>query len=148
MAPRLVLATSVTQRCLRILTPIPSPVSDANHTRRIFSSAQDGVFPTSPGTTEATDAVISIVTSLAVEVWALQERIDSLESVLEANGSTQLGQVETHRPTEAQTNTRAGAASALTGRVFRVFEEMREAIDAGETNQQYRAVAQRAFDEL
>lgn len=115
---------------------------------RDFPLKAKGARPTFFDDNGATDAVISIVTSLAAEVWALQERIDSLESVLEANGALQPGQVEAHRPTEAQARARADAASAFTSRVFRVFEEMREEIVAGETTEQYQAVVQRAFDEL
>lgn len=96
----------------------------------------------------ATDAVLAIVTALATEVWALRERLSSLEAVLAKAGVVDQSAVEAYQPDEVEAASRAEEASAFTGRVFRVFEEMREEALAGESHEQYLAVVQRAFDEL
>ncbi len=96
----------------------------------------------------ATDAVVAIVTALAGEVWALRERLASLEEVLEARGGLSPAEVENHRPTATAAEARSVEAAAFTARVFRVFEEMREEALAGETADRYDAVVARAYDEL
>lgn len=96
----------------------------------------------------ATDAVVAIVTALASEVWTLRERLASLEAVLEACGGLEPAEVENFRPAPAQADQRAADAAAFMGRVFRVFEEMREEALAGETAEGYRALVERAYDEL
>ena len=96
----------------------------------------------------ATDAVVAIVTALAAEVWVLRERLASIEAVLEEVGVVEQSAIEAHQPDEAEAASRAEEASAFMGRVFRVFEEMREEALAGESQEQYLAVVQRAFDEL
>ena len=95
----------------------------------------------------ATDAVVAIVTSLAAEVWALRERIDSLEAVLEAADVIEAEAVDDFRADGDRVEGRARGAAEFTARVFRVFEEMREEIVAGETPEAYRSLVDRAFDE-
>jgi hypothetical protein len=56
--------------------------------------------------------------------------------------------VEAYRPVGDDAQALADDAVAFAARVFRVFEEMREEAVAGESQQQYAAVVQRAFDEL
>ncbi len=96
----------------------------------------------------ATDAVIAMVTALAAEVWALRERVDSLEAVLEATGAIGPDAVERHPIDPATAEARAREAAAFTGRVFRIFEEMREEAIAGETAERYRGLVERAFHEI
>lgn len=115
---------------------------------RAFPTKARGARPTFFDDEGATDAVISILTALAAEVWALRERIDSLEAVLEARGDLDPGEVEAYRPKGDRASARAEEAAAFTGRVFRVFEEMREEIVAGEDQAQYLALVTRAFDEI
>ena len=71
-----------------------------------------------------------------------------VEAVLDEAGVVDQTAVEAYQPDEAEAASRAEEASAFTGRVFRVFEEMREEALAGESQEQYLAVVQRAFDEL
>jgi len=115
---------------------------------RTFPTKARGARPTFFDDDGATDAVLDIVTSLAAEVWALRERIASLEAVLQSSGSLQPGDIENYRPTGDTADDRSSEVAAFTARVFRVFEEMREEVVAGETEQQYRAVVDRAFEEL
>ena len=96
----------------------------------------------------ATDAVLAIVTALAAEVWALRERVTTLETVLANSGAVPSGAVEAHRPTPAESERRSADAAAFTARVYRVFEEMREEALAGETPAGYEALVQRAYDEI
>jgi hypothetical protein len=95
-----------------------------------------------------TDALISIITALSGEVWALRERLDTVERLLAGGGQLSPDEVEGYRPSAAEAAARAAEARAFTGRVFRVFEEMREEVLAGETPEQYQALVRRAFDEI
>lgn len=115
---------------------------------RGFPTKARGARPTYFDDGGATDAVIAIVTALSAEVWTLRERIASLEALLEAGGTIVNGAVEAHRPSGAEAQALTDEASAFAGRVFRVFEEMREEVAAEETAEQYLAVVQRAFDEI
>ncbi|MGI9614408.1 MAG: hypothetical protein ACR2QO_15970 [Acidimicrobiales bacterium] len=95
---------------------------------RTFPTKARGARPTFFDDAGATDAVIDIVTALAAEVWVLRERIDRLEGV--------------------DPGTSSQDAAAFTSRVFRVFEEMREEVVAGESEDRYRALVDRAFAEI
>lgn len=94
------------------------------------------------------DAVLSIVTTLASETWALRERVDTLERLLVAKGTIGAGAVDAYRPDSSASDERAAEASAYVGRVYRVFDEMREQIVGGETWDEYMEVVRRAFAEL
>lgn len=96
----------------------------------------------------ATDAVVDIVTALAAEVWALRERVANLESVLAASGHLEPGLLDRWAPPPEEQDRRVGEAAAFAARVYRVFEEMREELAAGETPDGYAAVVQRAYDEI
>ena len=115
---------------------------------RSYPTKARGARPTFFDDDGATDAVLSIVTALAAEVWALRERVDSLEMVLERSGTLDRADVENLRVDGEAAADRDHDAAAFTGRVFRVFEEMREEVVAGETEAQYQAVVDRAFSEL
>lgn len=115
---------------------------------RTFPAKAKGARPTYFDDDGVTDAVISIVTSLAAEVWALRERVDSLEAVLARHGALDPAEVEAHRPDGEAAEARAAEAAAFTSRVFRVFEEMREEITNDESEARYAEVVERAFAEL
>jgi hypothetical protein len=116
--------------------------------RSPFPAKARGARPTFFDNDGASDAVISIVTALAAEVWALHERVASLEAVLERDAVVAGDAVESYRPRRVDAETRAAVSKAFTERVFRVFEEMREEVVAGETAQSYEAVVARAYDEV
>ena len=115
---------------------------------RVFPTRARGARPTFFDDGGTTDALIDIITALTAEVWALRERLDSLETVLQSAGHLSPGQVEAHRPSDREAEARATAAADFTRRVFRVFDEMRDEIAAGETTDQYLDLVQRAFDEI
>lgn len=114
---------------------------------RTFPAKARGARPTFFDDGGATDAVLAIVTSLTAEVWALRERIDSLEAILESSGAITRAEVENHRVGADGADEQAREAAAFTSRVFRVFDEMREEVSAGETEEQYLDVVRRAFEE-
>lgn len=115
---------------------------------RSFPTKARGARPTFFDDDGATDAVIAIVTALAAEVWALRERLGTLEAVLETTGNLDVGALEKRRPTADQAAATEVEAAGFTSRVFRVFEEMREEVAAGESQEHYLSVVQRAFDEI
>lgn len=115
---------------------------------RQFPSKAKGARPVYFDDRGATDAVVAIVTALASEVWALRERLATMESLLDRAGILERSAIESHEPSDGEEMVRSDEASAFMGRVFRVFEEMREEALSGETQADYLALVQRAFDEL
>ena len=115
---------------------------------RRFPAKAKGARPTYFDDDGATDAVVAVVTALASEVWALRERIATIESVLDETGLVDRDAIEGFRPSEPELEARAEEAAAFMQRVFRVFEEMREEALAGETQEHYLSLVRRAFAEL
>ena len=115
---------------------------------RSFPTTARGARPTFFDDDGATDAVLAIVTALAAEVWALRERQTTLEAVLAEAGIDAAAAIEAYRPDGDETAARAAEAAAFAGRVYRVFEEMREEALAGDTQARYLQVVDRAFAEL
>lgn len=115
---------------------------------RSFPTTARGARPTFFDDDGATDAVLAIVTALAAEVWALRERQSTLEAVLADAGIDAGTAIESYRPDAGETAARAADAAAFAGRVYRVFEEMREEALAGDTEDRYLGVVGRAFAEL
>ena len=92
--------------------------------------------------------MIQIVTALAAEVWALTERMETLERVLVNEGLVGddfAGKCELSSSDEQQ---RLEDATMFAGRIFRVLEEMREEIVNDESPDAYLAVVDRAFAEI
>lgn len=115
---------------------------------RRFPSKAKGARPLYFDDEGATDAVVAIVTALASEVWALRERVTTMEALLEEADLIPRDRIDSYQPDESEATARASEAAAFMARVFRVFEEMREEALAGETEAGYRALVERAFDEL
>ena len=124
-------------------TPQAQPVDG-----RTFPATARGARPTFFDDDGATDAVLAIVTALAAEVWTLRERIAGLEALLTAAGTIAADDVDNRRIEPDEAEARSAEASAFIGRVFRVLDEMREETAAGETQERYLAVVQRAFEEI
>ncbi|MCY3607408.1 MAG: hypothetical protein OXG57_03090 [Acidimicrobiaceae bacterium] len=115
---------------------------------RSFPTTARGARPTFFDDDGATDAVLAIVTALAAEVWTLRERQSTLEAVLADSGIDAAAAIESYRPDADESAARAADAAAFAGRVYRVFEEMREEALAGDTEDGYLEVVDRAFAEL
>lgn len=94
------------------------------------------------------DAVISMVTTLASEVWVLRERVMTLETLLGEKRVIEPGAVDAHLATGTDAEARLGAARAFVGRVLRVFYEWREQIVGDETQDAYHEIIRRAFGQV
>lgn len=64
------------------------------------------------------DNVMSTVIALGSEFWALQRRMNVMETLLEENGSVTKQMVETYRPTEEQTAAWEEQRDRFIGRVY------------------------------
>ena len=91
---------------------------------------------------------MQVVTSLAAEVWALTERIQTLEKVLVEQDLVEDSCIGTYELSEFDEQQRLEDAAVFVGRVFRVLEEMREEIVNDESPEAYLEVVDRAFSEL
>jgi hypothetical protein len=124
-------------------TPEPAQPLDG----RRFPTKAKGARPTyhhDPGL----DAVISMVTTLASEVWVLRERVMTLETLLGEKRVIEPDAVDAHLATGADAQVRLGAARAFVGRVLRVFYEWREEIVGDETQDAYHEIIRRAFGQV
>tara|TARA_B100000929_G_scaffold222602_1_gene178917 strand:+ start:1590 stop:1880 length:291 start_codon:yes stop_codon:yes gene_type:complete len=92
--------------------------------------------------------MVQIVTALAGEVWALTERISTLENILVAEDLVEDGFTERYELSSADEKQRLEDAASFAARIFRVLEEMREEIVNDESAETYLAVVDRAFSEL
>ena len=115
---------------------------------RIFPAKAKGSRPTYFDDEGASDAIVQVVTSLAAEVWALTERIQTLEKVLVEKDLVEDGFIGTYELSEFDEQQRLEDAAVFVGRVFRVLEEMREEIVNDESPEAYLEVVDRAFSEL
>ena len=95
---------------------------------RIFPAKAKGSRPTYFDDDGASDSMVQVVTSLAAEVWALTERIQTLEKVLVEKDLIEDGLIGTYELSELDEQQRLEDAAVFVGRVFRVLEEMREEI--------------------
>ncbi|MDZ7679793.1 MAG: hypothetical protein U5K29_14715 [Acidimicrobiales bacterium] len=127
---------------------VGSPIQAMPAGDRVLPAKAKGARPVFFDDGGALDAVISMLTTLASETWAMRERLDTLERLLVAKGALAADAVESYRPDDAVLDEREAAASAFAARVFRVFEEMREQTMADETWDEYMEVVRRAFAEL
>ena len=115
---------------------------------RVFPAKAKGSRPTYFDDDGASDAIVQVVTSLAAEVWALTERIQTLEKVLVEKDLVEDGFIGTYALSGFDEQQRLEDAAVFVGRVFRVLEEMREEIVNDESPEAYLEVVDRAFSEL
>ena len=115
---------------------------------RVFPAKAKGSRPTYFDDEGDSDAIVQVVTSLAAEVWALTERIQTLEKVLVEKDLVEDGFIGTYELSEFDEQQRLEDAAVFVGRVFRVLEEMREEIVNDESPEAYLEVVDRAFSEL
>lgn len=115
---------------------------------RVFPAKAKGSRPTYFGDGGVSDAIVQVVTSLAAEVWALTERIQTLEKVLADKNLIEDGLIGTYELSAFEEKQRLEDAAVFTGRIFRVLEEMREEIVNDESSEAYLEVVDRAFSQL
>jgi len=78
----------------------------------------------------ALDRLYSVVFALAAEVSALRERQDTVERLLEKNGSLSREDIEAFMPTRGEGEERALATKAYVSRIMRGFQQQVEAMEA------------------
>lgn len=78
----------------------------------------------------ALDRLYSVVFALAAEVSALRERQDTVERLLEKNGSLTREDIESFMPTREEGDERALATKAYVSRIMRGFQQQVEAMEA------------------
>ena len=78
----------------------------------------------------ALDRLYSVVFALVAEVSVLRERQDTVERLLEKNGSLTRGDIEAFAPTREEGEERGLATRAYVARVMRGFQQEVEAMQA------------------
>ena len=78
----------------------------------------------------ALDRLYSTVFALAAEVSALRERQDTIERLLDQNGSLRRSDIETYEPDRAAGEERGLATRAYISRIMRGFQQEVEALEA------------------
>ena len=70
----------------------------------------------------AMDTLLGIVVSLGNEVYALRDRLRTIEKMLEAKGTISRADVEAYKPTHEEDEEIRKDNDAFIARLFRVFE--------------------------
>jgi hypothetical protein len=78
----------------------------------------------------ALDRLYSVVFAMAAEVSALRERQDTVERLLDKNGSLTRTEIEQFVPTRDEGDERALATKAYVSRIMRGFQQHVEAMEA------------------
>jgi len=79
------------------------------------------------------DRVVSMVMGLAGEVAVLHDRLDTLERLLEAQGSVQRSSIDSYKPSAAVAAERAVWREGYLSEVLRIVEIEVEALATGDT---------------
>ena len=79
---------------------------------------------------EALDRLYSVVLALAAEVSALRERQDTIERLLDANGTLRREDIENYEPDRQAGEERGLATRAYVNRIMRGFQQAVEAMEA------------------
>ncbi|RJY10020.1 hypothetical protein [Aurantiacibacter aquimixticola] len=79
---------------------------------------------------EAVDRLYSVVFALAAEVSALRERQDTIERLLDKNGTLNREDIEAYEPDREAGEERALATRAYVARIMRGFQQAIEAMEA------------------
>ena len=78
----------------------------------------------------ALDRLYSVVFALAAEVSALRERQDTVERLLNKNGTLNREDIESFAPDRSEGEERALATKAYVARIMRGFQQQVEAMEA------------------
>ena len=81
---------------------------------------------------EALDRLYSVVFALAAEVSALRERQDTIERLLDANGTLRREDIENYEPDRQAGEERGLATRAYVNRIMRGFQQEVEAMEASD----------------
>jgi hypothetical protein len=83
----------------------------------------------------AVERVLAITMAVAQEVSVLRERLDTIERLLEKNGSLKRGDIERYEPDSASATERAEWQRMYIARVLRIVQQELEALRQPERNQ-------------
>jgi hypothetical protein len=97
---------------------------------------------------ESMDHLVSIVMSLASEVWVLYERIDTLERMLANERLVDREALQAYRPEGQVVTDREAEAASFMRRVLRIFQEMREEVTRDDTWDKYTHTVSRAYAQI
>ncbi|QYU70546.1 hypothetical protein J4558_10690 [Leptolyngbya sp. 15MV] len=78
----------------------------------------------------ALDRLYSMVLAMAAEVSALRERLDTVERLLDAQGTLRSEDIESYEPDREAGEERALATRAYVARIMRGFQQEVEAMEA------------------
>ncbi|MFN2098544.1 hypothetical protein [Altererythrobacter sp. MF3-039] len=78
----------------------------------------------------AVDRLYSMTLALAAEVSALRERQDTVERLLNENGTLSRADIEAYEPDKAAADERGLATKAYVARIMRGFQQAAEALEA------------------
>ncbi len=82
----------------------------------------------------ATDRILSIVMALAGEVAVLKERQDTVERLLDANGSISRADIEAYAPDRAAGHERGLATREFAARILRGVQQDMESLQIAESS--------------
>lgn len=88
----------------------------------------------------AVERVLAITVAVATELGVLRQRVDTIERLLEKNGSLSRQDIERFDDTEAQAE-RAQWQTEYVARIFRILQQDREALEDSQDNPAPEAVA-------
>ncbi|MEP2734863.1 MAG: hypothetical protein ABJP34_01085 [Erythrobacter sp.] len=80
----------------------------------------------------ALDRLYSVVMALVAEVSVLKDRSDTVERLLDKNGTISRGDIEKFVPDRAEGEERGLATRAYVARIMRGFQQEVEALEAGD----------------
>jgi hypothetical protein len=89
----------------------------------------------------AVERILAITMAVAQEVSVLRERLDTIERLLEKNGSLKRGDIERYEPDPASATERAEWQRMYIARVLRIVQQELEALHQPERNQDIAATA-------
>lgn len=81
----------------------------------------------------AVERVLAITVAVATELAVLRERVDTIERLLEKNGSLKREDIEQFRDPEAHVE-RSQWQKEYVARIFRILQQDREALDDSQDN--------------
>jgi hypothetical protein len=90
----------------------------------------------------AVERVLAITMAVAQEVAVVRERLDTIERLLEKNGSLTRADIETYSPDPASATERAEWQRMYIARVLRIVQQEIEAMNAPEKNFEIAAQAE------
>jgi|TARA_Y100000310_G_scaffold253669_1_gene260584 uncharacterized membrane protein YccC len=80
------------------------------------------------------EKVLSITMSVAGELAVMRERLDTIERLLEKNGSVSRDEIESYEPDDSAADERQRWHAEYIARILRIIQQEREAIENGQVD--------------